>query len=47
MINAMEHGTDRVWTHAYAPCLFASDGTGHIWVSPDDPHELCFIWFCG
>ena len=32
---------------AHAPGLFAGDGTGHIFVSADDPHELCFLWACG
>lgn len=32
---------------AHAPELFASDGTGHIFVSATDPPELKFKWDCG
>lgn len=32
---------------AYAPCLFAGDGTGHIFVSKNNPNELYFCWACG
>lgn len=32
---------------AHAPDLFASDGTGHIIVSKDNPKDLDFSWACG
>lgn len=31
---------------AYAPKLFAAEGTGHIFVSNTDPTELKFLWAC-
>lgn len=31
---------------AHAPNLFAGDGTGHIFVSKNNPNELCFYWAC-
>jgi uncharacterized protein YwqG len=32
---------------AHAPGLFAGDGTGHLFVSPEDPTQLAFRWACG
>jgi hypothetical protein len=32
---------------AYAPALFAGDGTGHLYVSRTDPTQLKFMWACG
>jgi len=37
---------DGLFAPAHAPSLFASDGTGQIFVSRTDPSELKFVWAC-